>query len=415
LFVSEAVDEFDLSEIFEYYERSDRGYPPYHPTMMVKVIVYGYCIGVRSGRRIQRALYEDVAFRVLGAGNFPDFRTICDFRKIHLKTLEGLFVQVLAMCEKTGLVKLGTVALDGTKMKANASLDNTKTYKKIVKDIFKEAQEIDEMEDRLYGPDNSGYELPEGLRTRKERLERFRKAKKEIEEEQRKKHEQYDEKVQERTKQEKETGKKKRGRKPKPVPEEPDNKKKRNTTDPDSRIMKTRKGFIQGFNGQIAVDTDTQVIVGQDVTQDENDKHQLAHMMENVEKNTGRKPKRGTMDSGYWTEKEIEAVPDDIDLYITTTKDWKQRKKMRENPSPRGRIPKDTDLQGRMERKLLTMKGRAIYKKRGASVEPVFGQIKDARGIDRFHLRGIDKVKGEWSLITMTHNLLKLWRHNVGA
>ena len=356
-----------------------------------------------------------MAFRVLGAGNFPDFRTISDFRKIHLKTLEGLFVQVLEMCEKAGLVKLGTVALDGTKMKANASLDNTRTYKKIVEEIFREAQEIDEMEDRLYGPNNRGDELPEGFRTKKERLERLRKAKKEIEDEQRQKREEHEKKIQERTEREDETGKKTRGRKPTPVSEAPNNDEKRNTTDPDSRIMKTRTGFVQGYNAQLVVDTESQVIVANDVTQECNDLHQLVPMLEQVERNLGRLPKRCTTDAGYWNVEQIKMMQSLVNLYIATLKDWKQRKALREKPPPRGRIPRDIGLQDRMERKLLTKKGRAIYKKRGASVEPVNGQIKDARGIVRFLMRGIQKVTGEWSLISTTHNILKLWRHRLGV
>jgi hypothetical protein len=326
-----------------------------------------------------------------------------------------LFVQVLKMCEDAGLVKLGTVALDGTKLKANANMDRTKTYQKIVEEIFREAQAIDEMEDKLYGPDKRGDELPEHLRTRKGRVEWLKKIKKDIEDEQRKKKEKHDERIQDRTEREEETGKKIRGRKPKPVPEEPDNDEKRNTTDPDSRIMKTRTGFVQGYNGQLVVDTESQIIVANDVTQECNDVRQLVPMLEQVKRNLGRYPKRCTNDAGYWNIEQIRKMETLIDLYIATLKDWKQRKALREKPPPRGRIPKDIGPQDRMERKLLTKKGCAIYKKRGASVEPVNGQIKEARGIVRFLLRGLQKVRGEWSLVSTTHNILKLWRHRVGV
>jgi len=423
LFVSDCVDQLDLSEIFAYYERSDRGNPPYHPAMMTKVLLYAYCIGVPSSRRIAKALNEDVAFRVLGAANFPDFRTVSDFRRIHLESLKGLFVQVLELCKEAGLVKLGIVSLDGTKVKGNASIDKNRTYEHLSKEeeelqamvqkLLEEAQETDDEEDRIYGREKRGDELPREFRKRKDRLERIQKAKKDLEQRQQEKRREYEKKLSERERHEKETGKKLRGRKPKPVDEAPDNDTKRNTTDPDSRIMKTRKGYVQGYNAQIVVDCHSQVILAADVTQEENDLHQLAPMMEQVEKNTGRKPVKGTMDAGYWCEDEMKQVHEEIDLYIATTKDWKQRKALGVQPPPRGRIPKDITTRDRMERKLRTKRGKAIYKQRATTVEPAIGQIKDARGFTEFLLRGTEKVKGEWSLICITHNILKLWRSNM--
>ncbi|MGM0510196.1 MAG: IS1182 family transposase [Thermoplasmatota archaeon] len=424
VFIDEVVDELDLSPIFEYYEGEERGNPPYHPVMMTKVLFYAYCIGIPSPRKIDKNMYEDVAFRYLGAGNFPDFRTISDFRKIHLGALGNLFVQVLKLCSEAGLVELGTVALDGTKVKGNASMEQTKKYetlckkeeelKKAVKEMLEKAEKTDKKEDEIYGKDKRGDELPEGFREKKERLERIREAKQRLEEEQKEKHEDYKEKMKERKEKEEQTGKKIRGRKPKEVPEEPEKDAKANTTDPNSRMMKTRKGFVQGYNGQIMVDCDSQVIIAEDIVQDHNDKHQQYPMMKKAHENTGRSPKNTTMDAGYWDEETLKYLSLYTELYVATEKDWKERKKMREKPPPRGRIPKDATYKEKMERKLRTKKGKEIYKKRSTSVETVFGQIKN-RGLGKLLLRGLEKVKGEWTLINLSHNLLKLWKERTSA
>jgi len=388
---------------------------------MTKILTYAYCIGMPSSRKINKALYEDVAFRVLAAGNFPDFRTISDFRKIHLKELEKLFTQVLDLCSEAGLVKLGTVAIDGAKIKANASIDRNHNHQKLTEkgehlqrithELFEQAEQTDTEEDRIYGKDNRGDELPDGFRTKQEQLERIRKAKTILEQRQQEKKQQYDQKKQERTEKEKKTGKQLRGRKLKQVKETPEDSAVANTTDPDSRIMKTRSGYIQGYNGQIAVDTSSQVIVAANLVQDQNDKQQLQPMMQQIQENTGRLPQRATLDAGYDNEEQIKPLWDNVDLYIPTQKDWKQRKAMKEQSSPKGRIPKKLSLRERMKRKLLTKKGKTIYKKRGSSVEPVNGQIKDSRGFDRLSLRGLQKGKSEWKFICTTHNILKLWRH----
>jgi len=422
-FISETVDNLDLSEIFEYYEPSDRGNPPYHPTMMTKVIFYAYCIGTPSSRKIDKALEEDVPFRVLGAGNFPDFRTISEFRRIHLEPLSGLFVQVLELCETAGMVKLGVVAIDGTKIKANASMDKNRKHKKlteeeerlekIVKDMFEQAENIDKDEDRIYGPTNRGDELPKGFRTRKERLERIRKAKEDLEKAQREKQEKYEKMIDERKKKEEGTRKKLRGRKPKKIDDINEDKAVANTTDPESRIMKTRKGFIQGYNAQAGVDCESQVIVAAAVTQEQNDKHQLVPMLNLIRENTGKNPNKTIEDAGYWNHDQINNVDNDIELFIATDKDWKQREKLRMLPPPRGRIPNNLSPKDRMERKLLTKRGKAIYKMRGCTIEPAFGQIKDSRGLKKFLLRGLNKVNGEWNLMCITHNILKLWKKTV--
>lgn len=419
-FIIDVCRDLDLSDIIAYYESDVRGAPPYHPRMMVAIILYGYAIGRNSSRGIARAMEDDVAFRVIGAGNAPRHTAIGEFRRIHLDRLAGLFTQVLMLCREAGLVKLGNVSIDGTKMKANAALAKSRTHAKLEKEerelreriarSLREAQRRDEEDDELYGSENRGDELPPGLRGSRDRLRRIREAKESLEERQRGLYEEHQEHLEERRRKEEDTGKKLRGRKPKDVSETPDEKKKRNMTDPESRIMKTAAGHVQGYNAQAAVDVSSQVIIAADVTQEENDKHQLVPMLRRVEQENGRLPDRSMLDAGYWTEAQIEQLEDEVDLYVATSKDWKRRKAIREMPPPRGRIPNDYTRSQRMERKLRTKRGRALYKLRSSSVEPVFGQIKSVRRLDRFLLRGIEKVKAEWSLMTLTHNLLKLQR-----
>jgi transposase len=419
LFISDVVNEMDLTPIFAYYEGENRGNPPYDPSMMTKILFYAYCVGVTSSRKIAKKLHEDIGFRYLAAGNFPDFRTISDFRKIHINILEDLFVQVLFLCNAVGLVKLGTVSLDGMKIEANASLQKTKQYetlckeeeklRNIVRDLFQQAEQIDQEEDHLFGEDKRGDELPPGFQSKKERLKRIREAKEQLEKKQKQEYEEYQKNLKEREEKEKNMGKKLRGRKPHKVSKEPDEQLKANTTDPDSRVMKTRKGFIQGYNGQAVVDVESQIIVAGDLVQDENDKHQQIPMIEKLKKYLGRTPERLTMDAGYWNEQRLKQLEKYIDLYVATEKDWKEREKLRNCPPPCGRIPKNMSYKERMERKLRTKRGKEIYKKRCCSVEPVFGQIQN-RGLGRLLLRGLEKSKGEWLLICLSHNLLKLWK-----
>jgi transposase len=420
-FINDTVDTLDLTEIYDYYEGSGRGAPPYEPSMLVKAITYGYCTGRPSSRKIEKGLVEDVGFRIIGAGNYPDFRTISDFRKIHLNSLSCLFAQVLKLCDEAGLVDLDVVAQDGSKFKANASLDQNRDYKtlceederliKKIKEDLRKAIELDELEDKKYGRDKRGDEPPEWMKDPKKRREWIRKAIGELDKEQRARREEYEEKLAERKAKEERSGTTLRGRKPKVVPAKPEDDVKANLTDPESRIMKTRSGYIQGYNAQAAVDSKHQIIVGTDVVQNRNDYHQLASMTGRIKKNMGRFPRAMVLDAGFSCEEEIRKVPAEIDLFIATNKDWKERKALREKPPPRGRIPSNMSPRDRMERKLLTKKGRKTYKIRGKTVEPIFGQIKTALGIDRFLLRGIEKAKGEWNLITMASNLLKLKRY----
>ena len=398
-FISDVVDHLDLSAIMKRYAGEERGYPPYHPAMMVKVLLYAYCIGVASSRKVEKRLCEDIAFRVLAANNTPDFRTISDFRKDHLKALAGLFLQVLRLCQKAGLVKLGHVALDGTKIKANASKHKAMSYKRMkeeearleaeVIELLKKAEAADEEEDQRYGKDKRGDELPVELAFRGSRLKKIREAKEALEAEAQKETEQEGEKN-------KETA-------------TPKDKAQRNFTDPESHIMPTPGGkdFIQAYNAQAAVDSTCQVIVAAEVTNKPTDRGQAEPMMEVVKGNTGKLPRQMSADAGYFSSVAIENLTAlGIDVYMPPDK---VPHRFFISPAPRGRIPKGLGVVERMRRKLKTKKGRKCYALRKELPEPVFGQIKQVRGFRQFLLRGLEKVSGEWKLICAGHNLLKLF------
>ncbi len=399
-FISDVVEQLDLSAIMSRYETEERGYPPYHPRMMVKVLVYAYCIGVASSRKMEKHLHEDIAFRVLAANNTPDFRTISDFRKNHLEALAGLFVQVLKLCQRAGLVKLGHVSLDGTKVKANASKHKAMSYGRMkekeaglaaeVEELLKKAQEADEEEDRRYGEDRRGDELPQELAFRESRLKKIREAKAVLEAE-----------AKEEAEKARAEGKRHPG-----VPED---KAQRNFTDSDSRIMPAPGGkeFLQAYNCQAAVDSAHQVIVAAQVTNQPSDKTQALPMMKETESNTGSVPKEASADAGYFSASVIEGLSAlGVDPFIPPDK---TRHGKVVPPTPRGRIPRHLSPSDRMRRKLRTKRGRKRYALRMKTVEPVFGQIKQARGFRQFLLRGLDKVNSEWQLICVGHNLLKLF------
>ena len=398
-FISDVVEQMDLSEITARYEGESRGGPPYHPRMMVKVLLYGYCVGVSSSRRIAQRLVEDIAFRVLAANNTPDFRTISDFRKDNLEALSGLFAQVLALCRQSGLVKLGHVALDGTKVKANASKHKAMSYGRMkekegqleveVLELLRRAQEVDDDEDRRYGAGKRGDELPQELSFREGRLEKIRKAMAELELE-----------AQAAAEDKGNTGRS-------GVPED---KVQRNFTDAESRIMLAPGGrdFVQAYNCQAVVDQEYQVIVAARATNRSSDKQQAVTMMEETIANVGAAPREASSDAGYYSAQavaELEAMG--VDPFIAP---GKTRHGRSVPPAPRGRIPSHLSARDRMRRKLQTKRGRQCYALRMQTVEPVFGQIKQVRGFRQFLLRGLEKVDGEWSLICTGHNLLKLFR-----
>jgi transposase len=416
--VLDAVEQMDLGEFYARYRADGWGAAAYDPTMMVGLLLYAYCRGVRSSRQIAQALERDVAFRVVAANQQPDFRTLCRFRAEHQAALERLFVQVLRLCWKAGLVKLGVVALDGTKVAANAALAANRTHRALEEEVqrmLEDAKQTDAAEDARYGTDRRGDEPPEGLGRRKERLERFRQAKERLEREAAAEAEAARARQKQREAEEAATGKK-RGRKPKVVAPEPSPEAKANPTDPDSRIMKTRQGYVQGYNVQAAVSED-QVLLAVSVTQEANDVRQLVPMLEQVNATMAAagivpRPAAALADAGYWSEANLLACRrlDLPEVLVATTKDWKQRKALRERGCPRGRIPIGLSEKDRMERKLLTKRGRALYTLRSQTVEPVFGQMKDVQGFRRCLRRGKAAAEGEAVLVGTCHNLLKLWR-----
>jgi hypothetical protein len=431
-FIAELVPGLDLSKIYGFYGRRDgRGKAAYHPVMMVRVLVYGYCVGVMSSRRIERASYDDIAFRYLCADQHPDHDTIAAFRQQHLPVLAQLFTQILQLCNKAGLVKLGHVAIDGTKVQANASKHKAMSYDRMeekekqlkaeVEKLLAQAAETDAAEDALYGKGNRGDELTGELARRESRLKKIAEAKAALEQEARERAEAAkkvaEDKLEERRKKEEARGKKFGGRPPQvPNPEQarPEAQAQRNFTDPESRIMPdgAHKGaFMQAYNAQIAVDSAAQIIVAAELTQESNDKQQLAPMLERVEQNLGAKPEAVSADAGYCSEAQLtDKRVEGIELYVAT---GKQKHGLPEpgDVVPPGELAVASDSAvERMKQKLRTEPGRAVYKMRKAIVEPVFGQIKAARGIRAFLLRGLVKVSAEWKLICAAHNLLKMFR-----
>jgi transposase len=431
-FLVDVVAELDLSAIYaSYAEKDGRGQAAYAPEMMVRLLLYGYATGVYSSRKIQTRTCEDLAFRYLSGDQHPDHATIAEFRKRHLEALSGLFKQALLLCSEAGLVKLGHVAIDGTKIKANASKHKAQSYKRMGETEARLKQEIDALlaaaektdaeEDAQHGADRRGDELPDELARRESRLEKLREARasleKEAREEAAQKRAEVEQKLAEREEEERRAGKKKRGRKPQaPDPEQakPKDTAQRNFVDPESRIMPdgTNKGsFLQGYNAQIAVDAASQVIVAAEVTQDTNDKKQLVPMIAQIAVNLGHKPQKVSADTGYFSEANVtdESVKD-VDLHVATGRD--QHGDAAEavgDPLPldkrSGASPKEA-----MRDKLRTADGRAVYKMRKAIAEPVFGQIKEQRGFRRFSLRGKENVGREWKLVCAVSNLLKLFR-----
>ena len=423
-FIIDVVDALDLSEMIRRYEvvegadgravraKAASGQPPFHPKVMTALLLYAYCNGAPSSRRIARLCERDIGYRVVSADQQPNFRTISEFRRIHLKALKGLFVQALRLAQEAGLVKMGHVALDGTKIKANASKRKAMSYARMcekeadcarqVEELLRRAEETDAAEDREYGPLVRGDELPEELRFREKRLAKIREAKKALEEAAKEKARaegKLDEKDQPIPPE--------RGKPPKTPPGTPEPKDQRNFTDPESRIMKMGNGsFDQAYNCQAAVDGEAQIVIACEAVIAANDKQQIEPMIEQIKRNVGRRPKQTIADSGYYSESNVRHLrAKRIDDYVCPDR----LKHGAAPPSVRGRLPDELSFIDRVRRKLMTRKGRMVYTLRKQIVEPVFGQIKQARGLRQFLLRGREKVDAEWSLWCMTHNLLKVW------
>ena len=396
--VSDVVDELNLKGLLTRYGGVTRGVAPYHPRMLVKVLFYAYAVGIPSSRQIARELEENIAFRVLAANQRPDVRTIRDFRQQHLAALTDLFVQVLKLCQRAGLVKLGHVALDGTKVQANASKHKAMSYGRMVKEearlqaevdtVLRAAATADTQDDATYGPDRRGDALPTEWARRELRLQTIRAAKAVLEEEAQAEaalHQAAHELTTPIT------------------PQPPSPKAQRNFTDPESRIMPAsgaKGSFVQGYNCQAAVDATAQIIIAADVTDEANDKRQAQPLFFQAVANTGQVPRIASLDAGYFNEANVTAVAAlGCEPLIPP------------NRQPHGRaVPAALSVAERMRRTLRTKRGRAHYAKRKMIVEPVFGQIKQRRGFRQFLLRGMRKVRGEWALICTTHNVLKLWR-----
>jgi len=470
-FLLDLAAELDLEAIHAVYRQKDpRGEKAYEPRMMVVLLLYAYCVGLPSSRKIEKACWEDAAFRVLTGNQQPDHSRISDFRRRHLNALAGLFVQVLKVCQKAGLVSLGQVALDGTKIRANASKHKAMSHERMLKSerqleaemraLLRKAELIDAQEDGQYGKGRRGDELPEELQRRSSRLEWIRKAKAELEAEAaaakaRQRDEQVNVAEQEAAGPEasgdgkagKRASRRARGARkraddaqtlaikkaeaagldlsavalaaeidplamptrtlPSDAIGNPKPSAQRNFTDPHSHILKGHNGWLQGYNCQAAVDGDHQVIVAIGVSNQASDAVHLLPMLKRIQANTGQQPGALIADAGYCSTANLEACEErELEAYISTSR---QQHGHRPRPS-RGRAPRDLDARGRMDRKLRSVQGQAIYALRKTIVEPVFGQIKGARGLDRFRLRGLEKVNGEWALIATTHNLLKLFR-----
>lgn len=403
----EILEIIDLSPITSVYEAEERGYPPYHPKAMTGILLYGYCHGITSSRKLSKRCQEDVAYRILAANNQPDHRTINSFRKRHFSALPHVFAEILRLCQKAGMVSFGHVSLDGTKIKANASKHKAMSYGRMKTEItrleaeiaalLKQAERIDAREDKKYGVDKRGDELPEELARRETRLARILQAKKELEEE---------------AKQEKNNPKdpppsSRPSAKIKTEPHPKTGKRhiapdaQRNFTDPESRIMPYQKTMIQGYNAQLLVDSKRQVIVATVLTNCPNDRKMLPHMLTQLP----IRPKVLTADAGYDVAPYEEVLrKSKIDAYIAVA----QEKHGYSAPVVRGRPPKDLTFKQKMARKLRTKNGRTIYARRKCIVEPAIGQIKHAMGFRTFSVRGLYKAEAEWFLVSAAHNLRKL-------
>ena len=462
-------ESIDLTQITGTYG-SERGQPPFDPTMMTVLLLYAYCCGVYSSRRIAKGCRERVDFMSIVGLDAPDFRTISDFRKRHLKALGGLFTQVLHLCEKAGLVKLGHVALDGTKIKANASKHKAMSYGRMeeraaeleaeVAGWLRTAAAADAEEDKLHGRDKTGEEMPKWVADKQQRIKKIRQAKAELEAEAKAAAEAKRQAEDEAAKEREATGRRKSGRPAAPPSDVPDAKAQKNFTDPQSRIMKSKDGFVQAYNAQAAVDAEAQIIVAQDVTQSGVDCGQLVPLTDAIETNLGRKPAQLSADAGYCSEANLAALEArTIDAYVAAgrARDAVAGKKGKASAAPDATKPAEPDAtqpaepdatqpaepdaaqpaepdaaqpaepdaaqpaepdaakpaakSSRVEAMRAKIKAgghESPYRLRKQLPEPVFGQIKQAGGFRQFLLRGLEKVRAEWAMVCTAHNLRKL-------
>jgi transposase len=438
-FLLDTIAQLDLSSFHRYYADETRGQPPFDVTMMVTLLVYAYCVGVCSSRKIAAACERNLAFRAIVGNAPPDFRTVSDFRKIHLSAFRPLFLEVLRLAGTMGMVKLGNLSTDGTKIGANASRHKAMSYGYMKKDIerleaeidqlLKQAEQVDAEQDAALGS-RRGDELPAELKRREDRLLKIREAKARLEAEARIKAEEEQCRRDEEQAQRDAEGRKRRGKEPAPVDPTPEDKAQTNFTDPEAKIMKqSNKGFDYSYNAQAVVDAEEQIIVAAEVTNQANDKQQGVPMaqaaLDNVHVAEIERARLGdgtpvpipnTADTGYFSEQAVEDLEKiGIDPYIAT---GRQKHHEAAAPLAEDECEPAASAKEKMQHKLRTATGKLLYAARKHIVEPVFGQIKSARGIRKFLLRGLEKVSAEWQLICLTHNLLKIWRrasHAAGA
>jgi transposase len=422
--VVEAVAMMDLSKFEADYKLGGAGQAPFAPQMLLALLIYAYSQGVCSSRAIERLCHRDAGCRFIVGDAIPDHTVIARFRKRHAAEMKVVLLGVLRLCREAGLVQLGLVALDGTKVQGNASPEANRTIATIeaeIAQILVEAEATDAREDSQSSP-QQGACLPKSLAGRAERLARLRRCKEKLERQAAAAAALQQAKIDAREAEEQATGKRKRGRKPKAADPSIDPDTNACVTDPDSGIMKTRRGWLQGYNGQIVVPAG-QIIIANDVTTDANDVQQLhpmlaqaqANMVAGVDDDEQDTVALGAAvaDAGYWSEANVAAETEDCELIIATQKDHKQRAALRGAPSPRGRTSKNMTARQRMDRKLRTRHGRERYRRRGASVEPVFGQMKDRQGARHFSMRGLESCRGEWNLHAAVHNMRKLHSDSV--
>jgi transposase len=404
-------ENLDLSEFNAAYP-SVLGQPPFDPRLMVALLLTAYASGIYSSRRIMKACEDRLDFKMIVAQDVPDFRTIAEFRSRHLKALEKLFVQVLQLAEKAGLVKLGHVALDGTKIKANASKHKAMSYDRMQKRIedlqadvrrrLAEAEAADAADDAEHGRDTRGDELPGWVADREKRIAKIQAAQAELEAEAKTMADEERRRRAEADAKRETEGRKRPGKEPAPVSDEPDPKAQKNFTDPESRIMKSKDGYVQAYNAQAAVDATAQIIVECGLTQNASDQGQLVPMLDGIEENLGRQPAQASADSGYCSEANIAAVDArKVDGYLAP---GRAKHPTADNGKSGG------PLTQAMRKKIDDGGYETPYRLRKQVVEPVFGQIKQARGFRQFLLRGVEKVRSEWALVCTAHNLTKLFR-----
>ncbi len=432
-FLLDAVPRLDLSRFYAPYEKETRGAPPFDPAMLLTLLLYSYCVGIFSSRKIALACERNLAFLAIVGDDRPDFRTISDFRKLHLDAFAELFIEVLRLAAEVGMLSLGNVAFDGSKFLGNASRHKAMSYGYMTKEkerlqaeiqeLLKKAEQTDGSEDAALGA-RRGDELPAELQRREERLETIEAAMKRLEEQARADAEAERQRRAEAEAQRQATGKKRRGKEPGPISEVPDDKAQTNFTDPELKIMpQSNKGWDYAGNAQVGVDSMFQIIVACFVTAASNDVQQAVPLGQATKENLNCagvalavdeqgevKKIAATLDTGYFSAEAVKGMEQaGFDPHMATKR---QKHNQAQTTTQTAPLPESATAKERMAAKLATAEGKALYARRKVIVEPVFGQIKGARGFRRFSLRGLAKINGEWNLVCLTHNLLKLWRHH---